>query len=263
MFLKTKWLSVFMLMFFFAKSFAWGTTGHRVIAEIAERNLTKKSKKNLKKIIGNQKLAYWSNWPDFIKSDTSEQWKSTGNWHFVNVEQHHDLNTFSEDLHKLSGANLYSQINTLSSQIKDKDTPVKDKEIALRFLIHIMGDLAQPLHVGNAEDKGGNTIKLSFFGQPTNLHSLWDTHLVDYQKYSYTEYAEVLLRKNFDKEEIQKGSLESWIYDSRQQADLIYNNSKADTNYKYEYDYQFNDLLERQLLYGGLRLAKVLNDVLN
>lgn len=51
------------------KASAWGMTGHRIISEIAERHLTKKTKKNIQKIIGNQKIAYWSNWADFIKSD--------------------------------------------------------------------------------------------------------------------------------------------------------------------------------------------------
>ena len=164
-------------------------------------------------------------------------------------------------MHQVKAPNLFSQIQTLSAQIKDKNTAPKDREIALRFLIHIVGDMAQPLHVGNESDKGGNTITLSFFGQPTNLHSLWDNQLVDYQKYSYTEYADVLLRKEVDIDSVQRGSLESWIYDSRLQADKIYQNTKPNQNYKYEYDYQFNDLLERQLLYGGLRLAKILNDL--
>ena len=161
----------------------------------------------------------------------------------------------------MKGPNLFTQINTLSAQIKDEKTNPKDREIALRFLIHIVGDMAQPLHVGNESDKGGNTISLNFFGQPTNLHSLWDNQLVDYQKYSYTEYADVLLRKNVDKDSVQSGSLESWLFDSRKQADRIYKNTQANQNYKYDYDYQFNDLLERQLLYGGLRLAKILNDL--
>lgn len=257
-----KLLTIFMLLFLFTDALAWGTTGHRVIAEVAERNLTKRAQRKLHKIIGDQKLAYWANWPDFIKSDTTEVWKSTDTWHYVNISNAKDLAEFSNSLHNLSGSNLYTQINTLSAQIKDKKTPLKDKEIALRFLIHIVGDMAQPMHVGNAEDKGGNSIKVTFFGQSANLHSLWDSKLVDYQKYSYTEYADVLLRKQHDKDSIQDGSLESWLYDSRLQAEKIYDYSKLKTNYMYEYDYRFNDLLERQLLYGGLRLAKILNTIL-
>lgn len=247
----------------FNLAYCWGTIGHRVIAEIAENHLNNKAKRNLKKMIGNEKLAYWANWPDFIKSDTTGVWKHTDQWHYVNVDPQTNLNTFIESLKAQKAPNIYTQINILSDQIKDKKTPEKDREIALRFLIHLMGDAAQPLHVGRAEDLGGNKIKLKFFGENTNLHSLWDSKLVDFQKYSYTEYANILDVKS--KEEIAKiqaGTLEDWLYDSHLSANRIYANSVAETNYSYDYNYKFTALLEQQLLNGGLRLAKVLNEIL-
>lgn len=243
--------------------YCWGTTGHRVIAEIAQNHLTRKAKRHLKKIIGDEKLAYWANWPDFIKADTTGVWKSTEQWHYVNVDSQKNFKSFDESLKVQKAPNIYTQIKILSDQINDKNTPKKDREIALRFLIHLMGDLAQPLHVGRAEDLGGNKIKLQFFGEKTNLHSLWDTKLVDFQKYSYTEFATILDVKSKDEvKKIQSGTLEDWFWDSHQEANRIYANSVADTNYSYDYNYKFNDLLERQLLYGGLRLAKVLNQIL-
>ncbi|MEC5156423.1 S1/P1 nuclease [Chryseobacterium sp. MP_3.2] len=243
--------------------YSWGTTGHRVIAEIAQNHLTNKAQRNLEKIIGDQKLAYWANWPDFIKSDKTGVWKQTDVWHYVNVSPKADLNTFTTELTAQKSPNIYTQIKILSAQIKDKNTPANDREIALRFLIHLMGDAAQPMHLGRAEDLGGNRVKLKFFGEETNLHSLWDTKIVDFQKYSYTEFARVLDVKS--KEEvanIQKGTLEEWLYDSHQSANKIYATSTPDTNYSYDYNYQYASLLERQLLYGGLRLAKVLNEIL-
>ena len=68
-----------------AEAYSWGTTGHRTIAEIAERHLSDKSKKKLKEILGNQKLAYYANWPDFVKSDSLKRYKETEAWHYVNV----------------------------------------------------------------------------------------------------------------------------------------------------------------------------------
>ena len=260
-FLKSSIVVLGLLSFNFA--YCWGTIGHRVIAEIAENHLNNKAKRNLKKIIGNEKLAYWANWPDFIKSDTTGVWKHSDQWHYVNVDPQANLNTFIESLKAQKAPNIYTQINILSDQIKDKKTPEKDREIALRFLIHLMGDAAQPLHVGRAEDLGGNKIKLKFFGDNTNLHSLWDSKLVDFQKYSYTEYANILDVKS--KEEIAKiqaGTLEDWLYDSHLSTNRIYANSVAETNYSYDYNYKFTALLEKQLLNGGLRLAKVLNEIL-
>lgn len=258
-----KFLFLISCFLFSIQIFAWGTTGHRIIAEIAERNLTPSAKGHLEKIIGKQKLAYWANWSDFIKSDTTDVWKPTGVWHYVNLHQQKNLKTFSDSLQAHPSPNLYTQIKILSTQIKNPNTSNIDKEIALRFLVHLAGDLAQPLHVGNFEDKGGNDIKLTFFGEPTNLHTVWDGKLLEMQKYSYTEYADVLLAKpDYDVASIQNGTLEAWFNDSNKMAGKIYRGTAANTNYSYDYNYKFHDLLERQLLYGGLRLAKILNDIL-
>lgn len=243
--------------------YSWGTTGHRVIAEIAENHLSGKSKRKLKKIIGDQKLAYWATWPDNIKSDTTGVWKPTERWHYVNVNSQGNIKQFTDSLKAEKGTNIYTQIKVLSDQIKDKKTTAQDREISLRFLIHLVGDAAQPMHVGRFADLGGNRIKLNYFGSPTNLHSLWDSKMVDFEKYSYTEYARVLdVKSKEEVKTIQLGTLEDWLYDSQKAANRIYTNSKPDSNYSYDYNYKFQPLVERQLLYGGLRLAKILNEVL-
>ncbi len=259
--LKNSILILALLSFNFG--YSWGTTGHRVIAQIAENHLNGSSKRHLKKIIGDQKLAYWANWPDFIKADTTGVWKETDKWHYVNVNSQNNLKAFSDSLIAQTGPNIYTQIQVLSTQIKDKNTSAKDKEIALRFLIHLMGDAAQPLHIGRFEDLGGNKIKVKFFGDDTNLHSLWDSKLVDFQKYSYSEFATILdVKSKEEVKKIQAGTLEEWLYDSQNAATRIYSNSVAGTNYSYDYNYKFESLLEQQLLSGGLRLAKLLNEIL-
>ena len=243
--------------------YSWGTTGHRVIADIAENHLSAKAKRNLKKMIGDQKLAYWANWPDQIKADTTGVWKPTERWHYVNVNPQPNIKQFSDSLKSQQGPNIYTQIKILSEQIKDKKTPAQDREIALRFLIHLVGDAAQPLHVGRYEDLGGNKIKINYFGLPTNLHALWDSKIVDFEKYSYTEYTRVLdVKSKQEVKTIQLGTLEDWLYDSQKAANRIYANSVAESNYSYDYNYKFQPLIERQLLYGGLRLAKILNEIL-
>ncbi|KQK25678.1 S1/P1 nuclease [Chryseobacterium aquaticum] len=243
-------------------SFAWGLTGHRVIAEIAENHLSGKARREIKKMMGQERLAYWANWPDFIKSDTTGVWKQTSAWHYVNIDPQTDLAAFEKNLKAQSGASLYSQIKTLSAQIKDEKTSEKDRKIALIFLIHMMGDLSQPMHTGRSEDLGGNKINVTYFGEKTNLHSVWDGKLVDSQKYSYTEYAKLLDIKSKDEvEQIQSGTLENWLYDSHQIANKIYAQTPNDSKLGYDYQYKFNDTMERQLLYGGLRLAKLLNDL--
>lgn len=259
-----KLFALAVLMFLSAQlCYGYGPTGHRVVAEIAERHLTRHAKKELKKLIGKEKLAFWANWPDFIKSDTTDQWKAAGKWHYVDVPGNLSKDAFVADLKALKGENLYTQIPAMEAQLKDKSLPKEQREIALRFLIHFVGDLHQPLHVGRDEDQGGNKIQVTWFGKPTNLHAVWDEALVDYQQYSYTEYATVLDVQ--DKEQSQAwmtGTLEDWLYESHELSDKIYAKTPNGSKLSYGYNYLFVQDLNTELLKGGLRLAKILNDIL-
>ena len=245
---------------FSSNIWAWGTTGHRVVAEIAEKNLSRKAKREIKKIIGNQKLAYWANWPDFIKSDTS--WKFADSWHYVNIPGDLSYDAFLTELDHSSEDNLYKRTLILIEELNKKELPLEKKQQYLYFLIHIIGDAHQPLHVGRAEDLGGNKVTVEWFGSKTNLHTVWDSKLVDFEKYSYTEYADVLNRLSKKEiKEVQDGSLENWIYDSYTVSNKIYSEVTKDENLKYRYQYLNKERVEQQLQKGGLRLSKVLNEI--
>ena len=258
--LKKIFIAVFFI-FGIAEASAWGVTGHRVVAEIAENHLTNRAKRKLKKLIGKQKLAYWANWPDNVRN--SPEWKNTSTWHYVNIPPQESKEQFIEQLKNNNKPNIYTAIQNVKGIIVDKNTPDADREIYLRFLVHFLGDMMQPMHTGREEDLGGNLIKIQFFKKDTNLHSLWDSGLIDNTKYSYTEYARVLDVKSKEEiKQIQSGSLEDWLYESHQAANQLYASVKPGENYSYDYQEQYKDLLERQLLYAGLRLAKILNEVL-
>jgi hypothetical protein len=249
-------LAIGILLSFHA--FSWGLTGHRTIAEIAERHLTKKAKKEITKLIGRESLAWWANWPDFIKSDTT--WRHASPWHYVDLPGNMQKDDFISALKKLPGENLYTQIQAMVAQLRDKTLPVEKRRIALSFLIHLAGDLHQPLHVGREEDQGGNKITVYWFNEKTNLHSLWDTKLIDFQQYSYTEYAKLLdIAKPEQIKEWQSSSLEDWFYESHVLSDSIYNASPAEAKLGYNYNFQFQDILNQQLLKGGIRLAAMIN----
>ncbi len=255
---------IFLLTGFFVSvySYAWGLTGHRVIAEIAENHLNCRAKHQIKKMFGKEKMAYWANWPDFIKSDTTGVWKEASVWHYVNIDPQTDFKSFEAELKKQAGPSLYTQIEVLSQKVKNKKLPLQERKTSVIFLIHLLGDLSQPMHTGRAGDLGGNKIEVTYFGQKTNLHSVWDGKLIDSQKYSYTEYAHLLdIKTKKEVQEIQKGTLEDWLYDSHKIANTIYAQTPNGSQLSYDYQYKFNDTLERQLLYGGLRLAKLLNDL--
>ena len=258
--LKKIFIAVFFI-FGIVEASAWGVTGHRVVAEIAENHLTNRAKRKLKKLIGKQKLAYWANWPDNVRN--SPEWKNTSTWHYVNIPPQETKEQFIEQLKNNNKPNIYTAIQNVKGIIVDKNTPDADREIYLRFLVHFLGDMMQPMHTGREEDLGGNLIKIQFFKKDTNLHSLWDSGLIDNTKYSYTEYARVLDVKSKEEiKQIQSGNLEDWLYESHQAANQLYASVKPGENYSYDYQEQYKDLLERQLLYAGLRLAKILNEVL-
>ena len=258
--LKKIFIAVFFI-FGIAEASAWGVTGHRVVAEIAENHLTNRAKRKLKKLIGKQKLAYWANWPDNVRN--SPEWKNTSTWHYVNIPPQETKEQFIEQLKNNNKPNIYTAIQNVKGVIVDKNTPDADREIYLRFLVHFLGDMMQPMHTGREEDLGGNLIKIQFFKKDTNLHSLWDSGLIDNTKYSYTEFARVLDVKSKEEiKQIQSGSLEDWLYESHQAANQLYASVKPGENYSYDYQEQYKDLLERQLLHAGLRLAKILNEVL-
>lgn len=244
-----------------AKASAWGLTGHRVVAQIAEQNISKKAKKEVTKIIGNQKLAYWANWPDFIKSD--DHWKHADSYHYVNIPSGMSRADYNVALENTSDVNMYKRGLFFMKELKEnKNLTIEQKREYLYFLIHIMGDSCQPLHVGREEDLGGNRIKVQWFKDTTNIHAVWDSKLVDYEGYSYTEYANVLdIFNKKQNEEYKKGTFLDWIYESYEIANVIYANVKMDDKLGYRYHFDNKYTVENQLLKGGLRLSKVLNEI--
>jgi hypothetical protein len=241
-------------------SFAWGVTGHRVVGEIAQRHLSKKAKKGIAEIFGQESLSWWANWPDFIKSDTTHTWDMASKWHYVDLPGHIGKTEFITGLKALPGQNLYTQIPAMINQMKDKSLSIEKRKEALSFLVHMVGDLHQPLHVGRDEDQGGNKITVYWFDKKTNLHSLWDATLIDFQQYSYTEYAtELNIASKEQVKSWQQSSLEDWFYESHVLSDKIYDQSPNEAKLSYKYNYIFKKDLDSQLLKGGVRLAELIN----
>ena len=128
--------------------------------------------------------------------------------------------------------------------------------------MHLIGDLHQPLHTGRAEDRGGNMIKVKWFRGKTNLHSVWDTKMIESYNMTYTELSTNLdyFSKN-QKEAIQKGTVIDWVNESRELSMKVYDSAKIDQNLSYKYMYDHFSTVKIQLRKGGLRLAKVLNEL--
>lgn len=242
---------------------AWGPTGHRVVAEIASFRLSNQAKLAIQRIIGNESLAMIANWPDFIKSDTTGKYNHTSPWHYLDFPGHCTRAEFDRIMAEAKGENLYSQTLAMIAQLKDPKVSIPQKRFALTFLVHMIGDMHMPLHVGRDEDMGGNKIQVSWFDRPTNLHRVWDEHLIDFQQYSYTEYANNLHRVTSAAraQEIRKGSIADWMWESHVLSDKIYDRTHPGDKLSYRYNFLFVEDLNGQLLKGGVRLARVLNEI--
>ena len=130
-------------------------------------------------------------------------------------------------------------------------------------MIHLVGDIHQPLHVGRLEDLGGNKVKVLWFKDSSNLHQVWDEKLIDFQQLSYTEYAAAINFSSKEQRKIwQEEPLSLWFYQSYQHAEKIYAEVKApDEKLGYQYNFKYIKTLDEQLLKGGVRLAGLLNDI--
>ena len=244
------------------KVHAWGMTGHRVIAEIAERHLTKKAKKNIQKIIGNQKIAYWSNWGDFIKSDPDPTLNTTGSWHFVNTAGNLTFAQFNQVLLESPENNLYKSYLRIKEESKNsKNLSLVKQQQNFYYIIHLFADAHQPMHVGRPEDLGGNKIEVMFFGKKGNIHRVWDSDLVDNEKYSFMEYATVLDIYNKDYYKKYNVSFEQALYETHELANKIYADVEYNANLSYKYIYDFKYPMEEALLKAGIRLANELNEI--
>ncbi len=251
-----KTLPIFLLVFSCNLLFAWAETGHRVIGEVAAQNIKKRTARKIKKLTNYQSLAMMSTFGDEIKSD--DRYKKFYTWHFVNF----DLGTKYEDSKINANGDIYQAINFCIATIKDEKSSDDDKIFYLKMLIHFVGDLHQPLHIGHESDQGGNEIKLKWFGQPTNLHRVWDENMIDKYNMSYTELAHNLPYKTCDEiEKIQSGTIADWMYESQNLATKVYASTKADENLSYKYQYDYFPMVKTQLKNAGYRLAKILDDL--
>ncbi|RNL91026.1 S1/P1 Nuclease [Sinomicrobium pectinilyticum] len=239
-----------------ADNVVWGPTGHRVVGEIAEQYLNGRTKRKINKLLKGESLAVVANHADDIKSDS--RFREYNAWHYVNITPGKQ---YGEEPATEYG-DLVTAIGKCVAVIKDDNADEKDKVFYLKLLIHFIGDLHQPLHVGRAEDKGGNDIQVRWFNSGTNLHSVWDSKMIDHYKMSYTEIANSY--PDISKQEIrhiQQGTVLDWVKESRSLVDEVYASVETGEKLGYRYMYDHFHTVKEQLQKGGLRLAKVLNEI--
>jgi hypothetical protein len=263
--MKTKFLKKLALILAISylplQSMAWGTQGHRIAGQIADSYLSPKARKAIEAILGNESIAMTSNWADYIKSDPAYNYLY--NWHFIDLDKPYTYPDLQAYLDKDNAVDAYTKLQFLIGELKKKDLDKEKKLLDLRMLIHIIEDIHQPLHTGHTDDKGGNDIKVTWFNNNTNLHSVWDSQLIDFQQLSYTEYTKAINHSTAaQRAEWQKAPISQWLFESNQIAEKLYSETKTgDTLNAYKYNFSHIGTVNEQLLKAGVRLAGVLNAI--
>ena len=257
--LKSRYILIVLLFSFSilkANSPEWGKTGHRAVGKIANDYLKGKTKRKIAKLLDGQSLALVSTFGDDIKSD--KRYLDFYTWHYINMP----FDVKYEDSQKNPKGDLITGIEKCKEIILDRNSTKEDKAFYLKMLVHFIGDLHQPMHVGRAEDKGGNTIQVQWFDNGTNLHSVWDSKMINHYDMTYTELAEN--SDEISKEQVkflQQGTIIDWANETQTFAVKAYASVNVGENLKYNYMYENFNLVRSQLQKGGIRLAKVLNDL--
>jgi hypothetical protein len=239
---------------------SWGFTGHKTIGQIATNHLTPQAQTAVRELLGDQSLADAATWADEARNDP--EYRGTASWHFVNVPLGLSFDQFQRQVSSSDKMNVYTALLKEEKQLADPAATLEQKVTALKFIAHFVGDIHQPMHVSRAEDKGGNTIQLTYDGGGTNLHALWDTKLLEHGGLNYQQLAE-----KYDHPtgaEIKKWQRDPpilWAWESYEISTQLYAEVEAmkgrniDNSYYEAHMPVIADRIEK----AGIRLAGILN----
>lgn len=274
---------------------AWGDLGHSVIGEIAQRNLTQEGKVLVQNILGVEPLAVAATWPDHMRDDS--RFKPFADYHFFQTDKSSFKDVTAAERAKKDADTIISRVPNLIVDPQSKLNK-EQKKILLKYFIHVVGDIHQPLHVGYPTDMGANLcdVYLPNYTKETKLHSIWDTKLLDYiesgspaGKETYYPKLTELILKEYVKPIVISDSPSEWYDESRQLLSNVYPDKeqtspenrtyckrvdpkthkivdgKYDSKTLPHLDKEYIDkavpIIKKQLWLGGLRLAHLLNQM--
>jgi len=244
---------------------AWGPLGHRLVALLAWDDLTPAARRQAETLLAGEPqptLAGIASWADDLRRNDPDLGRRTADWHFVNIGEHGCHYSASRDCP--GGDCVVEAIRTQAARLADRSLPAAERLQALKFVVHFVGDVHQPLHAGYGHDKGGNTRQIQWNGVGTNLHSLWDGKMLLSTGRSEADYLDHLRR--LPRPDIGRIALPppaaAWAWQSCRVATargFYPPRAKLEQSYVDEY----LPIAERQLRAAGVALAAVLNAALD
>lgn len=255
--MKKSFLTVILLSFITLNALAWSQKGHDVTAYIAEQHLTPATKAAVDSMLDGKSIVYWANWLDNASHQRPLAYTKT--WHYKNVDQ----DVRYEEAPANPAGDAVTAIKSRIEILNDPEATPQERDLALKILIHVVGDMHMPLHMGHATDLGGNRIKVKFFNRETNLHSAWDSSLPEAaHKWSYTEWQQQIDRlKPTQEAEVISGTVDDWAKETVAIAADVYTYFLPGANISYNDIARWTPVIEQQFVRGGLRLAHLLNTI--
>lgn len=235
----------------------WSQKGHDTTVAIAERHLTPTTKHAVDSIFEGRSLVYYANWLDNASHTPEYNYSQT--WHYKNI----DAGETFDSAPRIPEGDIVRALTNQAWVLKSVEKTPEEKALALKMVIHFLGDIHQPMHLGHASDRGGNGWKVKVFYRDTNLHSAWDNSLPNSgHSWSFTEWADQIDRvSDATVAEICKGNATDWARETYDICTEVYDTTPQGTNISYDYIAKWTPVVEEQFLKGGLRLADLLNSI--
>jgi len=222
---------------------------------MAERQMKKSTLKKVEKVLYPMSLGRSGTWMDEIRSDRNYDYATT--WHYLTSKE----GEYNPEIQESTG-DAYEAIQRLKAELIAGGLSPKEESEKLKMLIHMVEDIHQPLHVGTGEDRGGNDVKIEFFGRPTNLHALWDSGMIERQGMSYSEIGDELFRRITPElqDSYREATMEDWLKEAVSLRPAVYD-LPEDRRLSYLYMYQNYHIAEERMIAASVRLAQILDEI--
>jgi len=176
-------------------AWAWGPMGHSVVAELAQRHLSRAASAEVQRLLAPEhttRLADVANWPDQIRNDPAQQalWRRTARLHYINFASRRCDYVAPRDCPQ--GQCVVAALAREVAVLGDRSRSDGERREALKFVVHFVGDIHQPLHAGYRADRGGNRYQVRFEGRGSNLHKVWDSGLLSTRYRRWQDAADAL-----------------------------------------------------------------------
>lgn len=252
-------VAVVLLCCYSMPAFGWGPAGHKIVAMIAKQNIKPQTRTRIKQILGTVDLETVAVYADAVR----DRFPETYNNHFVDIPKD---NTTYDPPHDCAvdpekGDCVLAALERFRAEAMNPNETMARRRFALKFIVHLIGDMHQPLHCSDNDDRGGNDVKVKWFGADSSLHKVWDSKIIENADLTDEEFAETLLLDVTPQEinDFKKGNLLRWALEAHTIAKANAYKLPADNELGDDYYDDNWAVVDKQLLRGGLRLARVLD----